>query len=105
MRAGYTKGVRCGMTKLEYKGYAICKGKKLVYTDIEGSCDSLSVHYILEKPNNTLAFGAGDCRAALYIGSEKSCKNIIDELCKENEAYNKNDFRLIEATNTIELNM
>lgn len=93
------------MTKLEHKGYAICKGKKLVYVDIEGSWECLSVHYFLEKPNNVLAFGAGDYWAELYIGPEESCRNIIDDLCEENKAYNKNDFRLIEATNTIELNM
>lgn len=93
------------MTKLEHKGYAICKGKKLVYVDIEGSWDALRVHHFLEKPDNILAFGAGDYWAELYIGSEESCRNIIDELCEENKAYNKNDFRLIETANTIELNM
>ena len=93
------------MRKLEYKGYAICKGKKFVYTDIEGSWECLSVHYFLEKPDNVLAFGAGDYWAELYIGPEESCRNIIDDLCEEHKAYNKNDFRLIEATNTIELNM
>lgn len=93
------------MVKLEYKNYAICKGKKLVYTNIEASCELETIRYLLEKPNNKFAFGAGDCFAALYIGSAINCNAIIDKLCEENKAYNKNDFRLIEATNTIELNM